>query len=86
MSREQKKVPLMTEDDIEAIRDRYVKTLTPLFLPEDPISHDIVRYVKFRRTQYPHHKKPAPSRKIRYNILHAKHLPQYQLQLCSGDG
>jgi len=41
---EQKKVPLMTEDDIAAIRDRYVKTLTPLFLPEDPISHDIVRY------------------------------------------
>ena len=38
------KVPLMTEDDIEAVRDRYVKTLTPLFLPEDPISHDIVQY------------------------------------------
>lgn len=37
-------MPLLTEDDIEAVRDRYVKTLTPLFLPEDPISNDIVRY------------------------------------------
>jgi hypothetical protein len=35
----------MTEDEIETIRDRYSKTLTPLFLPEDPISNDIVRYV-----------------------------------------
>ena len=34
----------MTENDIEAVRDRYIKTLTPLFLPEDPISNDIVRY------------------------------------------
>jgi hypothetical protein len=34
----------MTGDDIEAVRDKYVKTLTPLFLPEDPISHDIIRY------------------------------------------
>lgn len=34
----------MTEDDIEAVRDRCVKTLTPLFLPEEPISHDIIRY------------------------------------------
>lgn len=39
-----KKVPLMTEDDIEADRDRYIKALTPLFFPKDPISHDIVRY------------------------------------------
>lgn len=35
---------LMTENDIEGVRERCVKTLTPLFLPEDPISHDIVRY------------------------------------------
>jgi hypothetical protein len=34
----------MTDDDIEAVRDRYVKILTPLFFPEDPVSHDIVRY------------------------------------------
>lgn len=34
----------MTEGDIEVVRERYVKTLTPLFLPEDPISHDIIRY------------------------------------------
>lgn len=34
----------MTEDDIEAVRDRYIKTLAPLFLPEDPVSNDIVRY------------------------------------------
>lgn len=34
----------MKENDIEAVRDRCVKTLTPLFLPKDPISHDIVRY------------------------------------------
>jgi hypothetical protein len=37
-------VPLLTEDEIEAVRDRYIKTLTPLFLPDDPISHDIIRY------------------------------------------
>jgi len=37
-------VTQLTEDEIEAVRDRYVKTLTPLFLPEDPISNDIVRY------------------------------------------
>ena len=34
----------MTEDDIEAVRDRYVETLVPLFLPDDPVSNDIVRY------------------------------------------
>src|SRR2546426_6237746 len=37
--------------------------------------------VKFRGTQYPHPKKPARSRKIWYNIPHAKHLPPYQLHL-----
>ena len=37
-------MPLLTEDEIEAVRDRYIKTLTPLFLPDDPISHDIIRY------------------------------------------
>lgn len=35
---------LMTEDDIEAVRDRYIKALTPLFFPDDAISNDIVRY------------------------------------------
>jgi hypothetical protein len=38
----------MTEFDPEAIfndhRDRYIKTLEPLFLPDDPVSNDIVRY------------------------------------------
>jgi hypothetical protein len=38
----------MTEFDPEAIfsghRDRYIKILEPLFLPEDPVSNDIVRY------------------------------------------
>lgn len=42
--REQEKVQLLTKNEIEAIRDRYIKTLTPLFLPDDPISHDIIRY------------------------------------------
>ena len=31
-------------DEIEAVRDRYATALAPLFLPEDPVSHDIVRY------------------------------------------
>lgn len=38
----------MKEFDPEAVfsayRDRYIKTLEPLFLPDDPISNDIVRY------------------------------------------
>ena len=34
----------MTEDEIEIVRDRYIKTLTPLFMPDDPVSHDIIRY------------------------------------------
>jgi hypothetical protein len=34
----------MTEDEIEAVRERYIKTLTPLFLPVSPVSHDVVRY------------------------------------------
>ena len=34
----------MTDDDIERVRERYIKTLTPLFLPDDPVSNDIVRY------------------------------------------
>ncbi len=34
----------MTEEEVEEIRERYVKILTPLFLPEDPLSNDIVRY------------------------------------------
>lgn len=38
----------MTEFDPEAIfdghRDRYFNILKPLFLPDDPVSHDIIRY------------------------------------------
>jgi hypothetical protein len=38
----------MNEFDPEAIfnghRDRYIKILEPLFLPDDPVSGDIVRY------------------------------------------
>ena len=39
----------MTEFDPEAIfsghRDRYLKILEPLFLPDDPVSNDIIRYL-----------------------------------------
>jgi hypothetical protein len=34
----------MTEEDIESTRQKYVDTLKPLFLPEDPVSNDIVNY------------------------------------------
>jgi hypothetical protein len=35
----------MTEDDVEAVRQKYVDTLIPLFLPEDPVGNgDIVSY------------------------------------------
>ena len=34
----------MTDEEIEAIRDRYIDVLKPLFLPEDPVSNDIVNY------------------------------------------
>ena len=34
----------MTDEEIEAIRDRYIDVLKPLFLPEDPVSNDIVKY------------------------------------------
>jgi hypothetical protein len=34
----------MTEEEIEATRERYIAALKPLFLPEDPISNDIVKY------------------------------------------
>jgi hypothetical protein len=34
----------MTEKDIEATRQKYITTLKPLFLPEDPVSNDIVNY------------------------------------------
>jgi hypothetical protein len=34
----------MTENEVEAIRDRYIATLSPLFFPEDAVSHDIIRY------------------------------------------
>ena len=34
----------MTEEDIEATRRKYIDTLKTLFLPEDPVSNDIVNY------------------------------------------
>ncbi len=34
----------MTNDVIENIRQRYIDLLKPLFLPDDPISNDIVKY------------------------------------------
>ena len=38
----------MAEPDSEAIfkshRDRYINILEPLFLPDDPVSKDIIRY------------------------------------------
>lgn len=37
-------VHLMTEEEIEAVRDRYTDALKPLFLPDDPVSNDIVKY------------------------------------------
>jgi len=35
---------MMTEQTIEGIRQRYIDGLKPLFLPDDPVSNDIVRY------------------------------------------
>jgi hypothetical protein len=35
---------LTGEEKLDAIRDRYVAIMDPLFFPEDPISHDIIRY------------------------------------------
>jgi hypothetical protein len=34
---------LTGEKKLEAIRDRYVDVMTPLFFPKDPIGHDIIR-------------------------------------------
>ncbi len=34
----------MTEEEVEQTRQRYIDALQPLFLPEDPVSNDIVRY------------------------------------------
>jgi hypothetical protein len=34
----------MTEEDIEATRRKYIDSLKTLFLPEDPVSNDIVNY------------------------------------------
>lgn len=34
----------MTDSEIEAIRDRYISTLAPLFFPDDAVSNDIVNY------------------------------------------
>lgn len=34
----------MTEDEIEQTRERYYQALKPLFLPDDPVSNDIIRY------------------------------------------
>lgn len=35
---------LTGEQKLDAIRDRYVDVMTPLFFPKDPIGHDIIRY------------------------------------------
>jgi hypothetical protein len=32
------------EKKLEAIRDRYIEIMAPLFFPKDPIGHDIIRY------------------------------------------
>lgn len=34
----------MTDDEIESTRQRYIDLLKPLFLPDDPVSNDIVKY------------------------------------------
>jgi hypothetical protein len=34
----------MTNDEIEQTRDRYIKAMRPLFLPDDPVSADIIKY------------------------------------------
>lgn len=34
----------MTEEEIEAIKDRYFEILKPIFLPDDPVSNDIINY------------------------------------------
>lgn len=34
----------MTDEEIENTRQRYIGLLHPLFLPDDPISNDIVQY------------------------------------------
>ena len=33
-----------TKNQQDAKRDRYVEILEPLFLPDDPVSHDIINY------------------------------------------
>jgi hypothetical protein len=32
------------EKKLEAIRDRYIEIMAPLFFPKDPIGHNIIRY------------------------------------------
>lgn len=34
----------MTEDEIEAVRDRYIQTLRPVFFPENAIANDVIKY------------------------------------------
>lgn len=34
----------MTDEELEATGERYYQALKPLFLPDDPVSNDIVRY------------------------------------------
>lgn len=34
----------MTDDEIEATRQQYIDILKPLFLPDDPVSGDIIKY------------------------------------------
>src|SRR5689334_11599848 len=35
---------LTGERKLEGIRDRYIEVMAPLFFPDDPIGHDIIRY------------------------------------------
>jgi len=34
----------MTEEEIKATREKYIAAMKPLFLPEDPVSGDIIKY------------------------------------------
>ncbi len=34
----------MTDDEVEATRQKYIDILKPLFLPDDPVSNNIVNY------------------------------------------
>jgi len=34
----------MTDEEVEQVRHKYIDLLRPLFLPEDPVSNDIIQY------------------------------------------